>query len=51
MHVPSIGIASLTRAILSITNGTNGSSSNFTNVAWLTEKIPQLTGAQDAKLF
>ena len=51
MHVPSIGIASLTHEILSITSGTNGSSSNFTSVAWLTVKILQSTGVQDAKQF
>jgi hypothetical protein len=51
MHVLSTGIGYLTPAILSTTNGISGFSLNCTNVAWLTEKILQLTGAQGVRQF
>ena len=51
MPVLSIGIASLTLAILSITNGTNGYLSNFTNAVLLTVKIAPLTGVQAVRQF
>ena len=51
MHVLLIGTEYSTPAILSITAGINGYSSNFMNADWLIAKILQSTGVQGVRQY